>query len=67
MYPFHLSTEILFLIGKLLDKVLSLLEARLDLILSPSPSMKIQMISGKITENMGFESPLRNAKKCLFF
>ena len=39
-------------------KVLSLLEACFDLILSPSPSMKIQMVGRKITENLGFESPL---------
>ena len=39
-------------------KVLFLLEACFDLILSPSPSMKIQMVGRKITENLGFESPL---------
>ena len=37
-------------------KVLSLLEACFDLISSPSPSMKIQTMGGKITENLGFES-----------
>ena len=34
-----------------LSKVLSLLEACFDLILSPSLSMKIQIMGGKITEN----------------
>ena len=37
-------------------KVLSLLEACFDLISSPSPSMKIQIMGGKITENLGFKS-----------
>ena len=40
-------------------KVLSLLEAYFDLISSPSPSMKIQIMGWKITENLGFESLLR--------
>ena len=44
-------------------KVLSLLEAFFDLILSPSPSMKIQIMGGKITENMGFKSLLQKVKK----
>ena len=44
-------------------KVLSLLEACFDLISSPSPSMKIQIMVGKITENLGFESPLWKVKK----
>ena len=44
-------------------KVLSRLEACFDLISSPSPSMKIQIIGGKITENLGFESPLQKVKK----
>ena len=47
---------------KFLCKVLSLLEACFALISSPSPSMKIQIIDGKITENLGFESPLRKVK-----
>jgi hypothetical protein len=42
-------------------KVLSLLEACFDLILSPSPSVKIQIMRGKNNENMGFK------KKKLFF
>ena len=33
-------------------KVLSLLEAYFDLISSPSPSMKIQIMGGKITESL---------------
>ena len=33
-----------------------------DLILSPSPSLKIQIICGKITENLGFESLLRRVE-----
>ena len=44
-------------------KVLSLLEGCFDLISSPSPSIKIQIVGGKITENLGFESPLRKVKK----
>ena len=49
-------------------KVLSLLEACFDLISSPSLSMKIQIMGRKITENLGFKSPLRKVKKifCLF-
>ena len=42
------------------SKVLSLLEACFDLISSPSPSIKIQIIGGKNTENLGLESLLRN-------
>ena len=38
-------------------KVLSLFEACFDLILSPSPSMKTQIMGGKITENLGLKSP----------
>ena len=47
----------------LLGKVLSLLEACFDLISSPSPSMKIQIMGGKITENHGLKSPLWKVKK----
>ena len=46
-------------------KVLSLLEACFDLISPPSPSMKIQIMGGKMTENLGFHSPLRKVK--IFF
>ena len=38
-------------------KVLSLLEACFDLISSPSLSMKIQIMGGKIIENLEFKSP----------
>ena len=48
-------------------KVLSLLEACFDLISGSSLSMKIQIMGGKITENLGFKSPLRKVKKNLFF
>jgi hypothetical protein len=34
------------------SKVLSFLEACFDLISSPSPFMKIQIMGGKITENL---------------
>ena len=44
-------------------KVLFLLEACFDLILSPSPSVKIQIMDGRITKNLGFESLLRKVKK----
>ena len=40
-----------FLLFKYIFKVLSLLEACFDLMLSPSPSMKIQIMGRKITEN----------------
>ena len=43
-------------------KVLSLLEACFYLIWSPSPSMKIQIMSEKITENLECESWLRKVK-----
>ena len=47
-------------------KVLSLLEVYFDLISSPSPSIKIQIMGGKNTENLGLETPLlRNVK--IFF
>ena len=50
------------------SKVLSLLEAFFDLISPSSLSMKIQIIGGQITENLGFKSPLRKVKKfCPFF
>ena len=48
-------------------KVISLLEACFDLILSASPSMKIQIMGGKITGNLGFKSPLRKVTFFLFF
>ena len=48
-------------------KVLSLLEACFDLISSPSPSMKIQIMGRKIPENLGFKSSLRKLKIVLSF
>ena len=48
------------------DKVLSPLEASSDLILGSSLSMKIQIMGGKITEDLGFKSLLRNVKFFLF-
>ena len=51
----------------LFGKVLSLLEACFDLISGSSFSMKIQIMGGKITENLGFKSPLRKVKNFLFF
>jgi hypothetical protein len=48
-------------------KVLSLLEACFDLISGSSLHMKIQIMGGKITENLGFKSPLRKVKKILSF
>ena len=50
-------------------KVLSLLEACFDLISGSSLSMKIQIMGGKITENLGFKSPLWkvNIKNLFFF
>ena len=49
---------------KLTCKVLSLLEACFDLIWGSSLHMKIQIMGGKITENLGFKSLLR---KVIFF
>ena len=43
---------------QILFKVLSLLEALFDLISSPSHTMKIQIMGGKITENLGFKMPI---------
>ena len=48
-----------------LFKVLSLLEACFDLI--TLPSVKIQIMGGKITENLGFKSPLLKVKRILSF
>jgi hypothetical protein len=48
-------------------KVLSLLGACFDLISGSSLSMKIQIMGGKITENLGFKSPLLKVNKFLFF
>ena len=49
-------------------KVLSLLEACCDLISGFSLHMKIQIIGGKITENLGFKSQLRRVNFfCPFF
>ena len=48
-------------------KVLSLLEACFDLISGSSLHMKIQIMGGKITENLGFKSPLRKVKNFLVF
>ena len=49
----------LFLEHRFYKVKLSLLDACFDLILSPSPSMKIEIMGGKVTENLGFKSPLR--------
>ena len=43
-------------------KVLSLLEAFFDLISGSSLSMKIQIMGGKITENLGFKIILAKGK-----
>ena len=49
-------------------KVLFLLEACFDLIWDSSLHMKIQIMVRKITENLGFKSPLRKVKLfCPFF
>ena len=44
-------------------KVLSLLEAYFDLISSPSPSIKIQIMGRKNIENLAFECSSRMSKK----
>ena len=51
--------------SRISTKVLSLLEACFDLISGSSLHMKIQIMGGKITENLGFKSPLRKVK--IFF
>ena len=51
----------------LAGKVLSLSEAYFDLISGSSLSMKIQIMGGKITENLWFKPPLRKVKIFLFF
>ena len=49
------------------SKVLSLLlEACFDLISSPKPLVKTQIMGGKITKNLGFESPLRRVLSFFF-
>ena len=48
-------------------KVEKLYPPCLDLISSPSLSMKIQILGRKITENPGFKSPLRKVKNFLSF
>ena len=50
-----------------MGKVLSLLEACFDLISGSSLHMKIQIMGGKITENLGFKSLLWKVKIFLFF
>ena len=47
-------------------KVMSLFEDCFDLISGSSLSMNIQIMGGKITENLGFKSPLRKVKTFLF-
>ena len=49
-----------------LGKVLSLLGACFDLISNSSLSMNIQIMGGKITENLGFESPLLKVKIVIY-
>ena len=57
------NTIIWTLMSLCTGKVLSLLEACFDLISSPSPSMKIQIMGGKITENLGFKVTRSNLGK----
>ena len=47
------------------DKVEKISEDSLDLMPSPSPLVKIQIMNGKIIENLRFESQLRKVKKWL--
>ena len=57
--------QIAFGIGSKVEKFLL---PFLALISSPSPVMIIQIVGGKITENLGFESPIRKVKLfCPFF
>jgi len=51
----------------MVSKVLSLLEACFDLISGSSRHIKIQIMNRKITENLGFKSPLRKVKEFLSF
>ena len=50
-----------------LSKVEKKLGGCLDLIPSPLSSVKIQIMVGRITENLGLESPLRKVNFCLSF
>ena len=59
--------ELLFFCKYFLTKVLSLLEACFDFISGCSFHMKIQIMGGKITENLGFKSPLLKYKNFLSF
>ena len=45
-----------------IGKVLSFLDACFDLISGSSLSMKIQIMGGKITENLGFKSKKKSVK-----
>ena len=47
-------------------KVLSLLEASFDLISSPSPSMKMEIMGRTITAKLGYESLLQKVKSGFF-
>ena len=69
MYACCNALRILFWNQKMIrpNKVLSLLETCFDLFLGSSLHMKIQIMGWKITENLGFKSPLRKVKKNLFF
>ena len=49
------------------SKVLSLLEACFDLISGSSLHMKIQIMGGKITENLGYKFLFQKVKKNLSF
>ena len=49
------------------DKVLSFLEACFELILGSSLHMKIQIMDGKITENMPFKSEAESQKIFILF
>ena len=54
-------------IKKISNKVISLSEACFHLISSSSLQMKIQIMGRKITENLGFKSPLQKVKKYKIF
>ena len=58
LLKFSLTTNVSAIICIVRGKVLSFLEACFDLISSSSLSMKIQIMGGKITENLRFKSLL---------
>ena len=60
----HIYQSIFWGLFFIVIKVLSLLEGCLDLIFSPSPSVKIQIKGGKIVQNSGVQIPALEGQNC---